>query len=257
VTGARGFGGGRTIAIWGVPRSVSTAFEKTFTRLPGLRIVHEPFADCYYFGPARRSERYGRVTEPEAYGGSSALSSLEPAVGETVLFKDLCFQAAHYMPEEVLAGITNTFIVRHPDLVVHSLRKLKPNFTEEELGFEPLRDMFSQVTRLGQRPIVVEGQVFRAEPEMVLRRFCEEVELPFRADMHRWDDGRIRRWAPHEMESQKTWHSTLEASEQVEPPVPISPPAPLELGEVYERALATYQRVAAEAITPANEVVVQ
>jgi len=248
---------GRVIAIWGVPRSVSTAFEKTFTRLPGLRIVHEPFADCYYFGPTRRSRRYGSVPAPGNHDERSALRSVEPERGETVVFKDLCFQAVHYIPDEVLAGITNTFIVRHPDLVVDSLRKLKPNFTEEELGFKPLAQMFDRVACLGQEPIVVEGQVFRGAPEPVLRRYCESVGLCFEDKMLEWDDGRIRAWAPHEAESQAKWHSTLEASEHIEPPIPGDPPAPVELGDVYERAVAIYERVAAGAIAPAAEVVVR
>lgn len=245
----------RVIAIWGVPRSVSTAFEKTFTRLPGLRIVHEPFADCYYFGPQRRSERYGEVVEPEVYDQRCTLDRLEPAVGETVVFKDLCFQAAHYVPDNFLAKITNTFIVRHPDLVVDSLLKLKPNFTQEELGFDSLSDMFERVRQLGQEPTVVEGQVFRAEPELVLRRFCSEVEIPFQSNMLEWDDGRIRQWAPHETKSQAQWHSMLEASKQIEPPQPVRPSPPVSLGHVYERALATYYRVAAHAVLPASKKV--
>lgn len=249
--------GGRTIAIWGVPRSVSTAFEKTFTRLSGLRTVHEPFADCYYFGPERRSNRYGGVEEPEDYDHRRALESLEPAIGETIVFKDLSFQAAHFMPDDFLARITNTFIVRHPDLVIDSLRRLKPNFTEEELGFAPLAAMFERVTGLGQQPTVVEGQIFRAQPELVLRRFCADVGIAFESDMLEWEDGRIRQWAPHETESQAKWHSTLEASAQIEPPSPVKPAAPVEFGHLYERALGVYHRVAAHAITPPKEVVAQ
>lgn len=250
-------GDGRTIAIWGVPRSVSTAFEKTFTRLPGLRIVHEPFADSYYFGPERRSNRYGGVAEPNDYDHRRVLEDLEGETGETVVFKDLSFQAVHYVPDDLLARITNTFIVRHPDLVIDSLRRLKPNFTEEELGFESLSTMFERVTGLGQQPTVVEGQTFRAEPEFVLRRFCSDVGIAFESDMLEWEDGRIRLWAPHEAESQAKWHATLEASAQIEPPLPVRPPAPVELGDMYERALAIYQRVGALAITPPKKVVAQ
>ena len=49
-----------TVVIWAVPRSVSTAFEKALSRSQGVVAVHEPFTDCYYFGPTRRSSRARR-----------------------------------------------------------------------------------------------------------------------------------------------------------------------------------------------------
>jgi hypothetical protein len=246
---------GQTIAIWGVPRSVSTAFEKTFTRLQGLRIVHEPFSDCYYFGPTRRSARYGNVPRAQKFAPRAALIQIERKGAEIVLFKDLCFQANCYVPDEALGQMTNTFIVRHPDLVIDSLRRLKPDFTDEELGFDALGEMFDRVVALGQQPVVVEGQVFRACPGEVLRRYCEAVNLPYCLEMLCWEDGRIRNWAPHEEESQAKWHSTLEASDHIEPPASKDLASPLELGDVYARAIAVYERVAKHAITPTNEMV--
>lgn len=246
---------GRMIAIWGVPRSVSTAFEKTFTRLEGLRIVHEPFSDCYYFGPSRRSDRYGNVAGAEEFAPRNVLGEIERGGAETVLFKDLCFQAHHYVTDEALDRITNTFIVRHPDLVIDSLRCLKPDFTDEELGFDALGEMFDRVLDLGQRPVVVEGQIFRACPDEVLHRYCETVGLSYCPEMLCWEDGRIRSWAPHEVESQAKWHSTLEASERIEPPASEDLSSPPELGDVYARAIAVYERVAKHAIKPTNEMV--
>jgi Sulfotransferase domain len=246
---------GRTIAIWGVPRSVSTAFEKTFTRLDDLRIVHEPFSDCYYFGPYRRSDRYGSVDRAEVFDPRSVLGDIERGRNERILFKDLCFQACHYVPDDVLDRFANTFIIRHPDLVIDSLRRLKPDFTEEELGFDALAEMFDRVLYLGQQPVVVEGQIFRKCPEEVLRRYCAMVDLSFHPGMLCWKDGRIRSWAPHEVESQAKWHATLEASARIEPPLSDAPSSPIELGELYERAVAVYEKVAKHAITPTGEMV--
>ncbi len=249
---------GRIIAIWAVPRSVSTAFEKTFTRVAGVQVVHEPFTDCYYFGPERRSARYGDVANAVKYCRHDALSRImSPVPGETLIFKELSFQAAHYISDDHLALLTNTFMIRHPDLVVDSLRRLKPDFTEEELGFVPLNEMFERISRIGQQPIVVDGQAFRAEPEVVLRRFCSEVSLPFEVKMLRWTDGKIRRWATHEIQSQGRWHTKLEASNKIEPPDPVVPPPPVGLGEAYARALASYEKVLTHAGVLSGEVVMR
>jgi hypothetical protein len=167
-----------------------------------------------------------------------------------VVFKDLCFQAASYVSDSFLASMKNTFILRHPDLVFGSLRRLKPDFTEEEFGFVPLGQIFDRVTELGQTRVVVEGEVFRAAPEPILRAYCALVGLPFEPEMLRWRSGRLRRWEPHEAESQAKWHSTLEASTGIEPPSPDPPPPASELGDVYTRAVDIYRRVAAHALSP-------
>lgn len=241
---------GGVIAIWAVPRSVSTAFEKTFTCLPSVRVVHEPFANCYYFGPSRRSDRYGNVKEVADFDGARAMQSVAPSVGETVIFKELCFQAAGYVSDDFLASVTNTFMLRHPDAVVASLRRLKPDFTEDELGFTPLGEIFGRVAELGQSRIVVEGEIFRAAADPVLRAYCDLVGLPFEPKMLQWHDGRIRRWAPHEAESQAKWHSTLEASTGIEPPPRDRPPPASDLGDAYNRAMAIYNQVRVHALSP-------
>lgn len=59
------------VFLWATPRSVSTALERSLMQSPELKVVHEPFTDAYFFGPRRRSARYGRkdagygVGEPE------------------------------------------------------------------------------------------------------------------------------------------------------------------------------------------------
>ncbi len=178
------------------------------------------------------------------------MQSVTPQHGETVIFKDLCFQAAGYVSDEFLASVTNTFVLRHPDLVFDSLRRLKPDFTEEEFGFASLGEMFERVVDLGQCPVVVEGDQFRAAAAKVLRAYCALVGLPFHSRMLQWRDGRIRAWASHERESQEKWHATLEASTSIEPPSQERPSSPSDLGETYSRALEIYDQLATWAISP-------
>jgi len=49
----------RPIFVATHPRACSTAFERVFmTQRDTLKTIHEPFGDCFYFGPERLSERY-------------------------------------------------------------------------------------------------------------------------------------------------------------------------------------------------------
>ena len=252
------------VCAWATPRSVSTAFEKTFTQRRRTSVVHEPFTNCYYFGPDRRSSRYGTISRPETADARSAIEWIRSTHGSQpeIFVKDLAFQAEPYLPDHFLSTVTNTFILRHPDLVHRSLRPLKPDFTEDEFGFTALHRLFQRVTDLApdRRPVVVEGTWFRRSPERVLREYCARVGMAFEPGMTSWDDGRIRAWGPEEEKSQAVWHTTLEASSSVLPPSddPVADgeaEAEWHRQPMYHRALEIYEEIISSGSVVAAAVV--
>jgi len=61
--------GNKPVALWSVPRSISTAFERVFVERDDFEVLHEPFSDAYYYyGEDKLSDRYADV-EPEGGGG--------------------------------------------------------------------------------------------------------------------------------------------------------------------------------------------
>jgi hypothetical protein len=245
----------RLIALWAVPRSVSTAFEKTFSRRPKTKIVHEPFTDCYYFGSERRSRRYGDRADKRTYSTADALNSIFVESASVTFVKDLCFQAEPYVPRAFLEATVNTFILRRPDAVLASLALLKPDFTEEEFGFVPLARMWHRIiNELGHAPIVVDGDLFRSYPEEILREYCVRTGIDFDRRMLQWQNGRIREWSEGERDSQAKWHYTLEHSTGIIPSdqrPAIEVTAPMRV-DIYERALEIYAMVSEHAIRPAS-----
>lgn len=124
----------RTIALWAVPRSTSTAFEKAISQNESISVLHEPFANCYYFGKKRKSSRYGDQSLPSEPDELKIMKDILTPKGRPTFFKDLAFQAAPFITDEFLSSIENSFIIRHPENVVRSLHPIKPDFTVDELG---------------------------------------------------------------------------------------------------------------------------
>ena len=233
------------VILWAVPRSVSTAFEKTFTNSPQFNVIHEPFTDCYYFGKDRKSDRYGDKKEISKNSGARTCQYIL-ATGEKRCFvKELCFQAEPYISDQFLAGVTSTFIIRRPDAVLASLASLKPDFTEHEFGFTALERVWDRVQELtGSVPPLVDGHAFREDPEGVLSSYCKCIGAAYEPGMLRWTDGRIRNWAPHEAHSQAKWHQTLEQSDGILPP--SRRPSPSVTGsrqQVLDDAWRIYRKV--------------
>ncbi|MFI9379637.1 hypothetical protein [Kutzneria sp. NPDC052558] len=230
------------VALWAVPRSVSTAFEKTFACRADAAVAHEPFTDCYYFSRDRRSSRYGRQPDKEAFTAADAARLMVAGDRPVRFTKDLAFQAEPYLTDEMLAAVTNTFIVRHPRTVLRSLTPLKPDFTEDEFGFTALHRLFTRVR--DAQPVVVDGDEFRVRPGEVLRDYCGRIGLEFDEAMLHWRDGRIRAWRPDEELSQSKWHHTLESSHTILPPTPEGEvEIPAERAGMYERAVEIYREI--------------
>ena len=66
----------RPIALWAVPRSISTAFERVFIERGDFRVLHEPFSMSYYFSPERRSEHFDGEEIKEEYRYENVLSEV-------------------------------------------------------------------------------------------------------------------------------------------------------------------------------------
>jgi hypothetical protein len=234
----------RIIGLWSTPRSVSTALEKAFAQRQDAIVIHEPYTDSYYFGSERRSARYGSWEHLAHRTGSCVTRSLLE-YEEPIFFKELAFQGFSYVDDAFLRNVTSTFIVRHPAQVIRSLLRLKPDFTEEELGFAAMGQIFERVSDLtGRPPAVVDANRLRASPEAVLRAYCAHLGLAFDPRMLRWQRGPLRTWHVHERDSQQKWHATLDDTEGFLPPEDGLPAdVPVQHQGLLERALQTYYRL--------------
>src|SRR4030095_5439781 len=122
-----------------------------------------------------------------------------------------------YLTDDFLASATNTFMVRQPDAVIRSIFPLKEDFSDEELGFDSLEKLWNRVVRLNDRPIVVEGDSFRNEPERVLREYCRKIDLKIQSNMVSWPAVSIASTAADEEGTQARWHRVLDNSRSIIP----------------------------------------
>ena len=204
--------------VWSVPRSLSTAFERCFKDRPDFEIIHEPYAECYHYGPTRKSDRYGELEEQSKFTQTEALGRFNVVNTANCLVKDLCFQAEPYVTDEQLAEWRNAVLLRHPYSVAKSLFNLKPDFNEQELGFSELQKV---VNRLGYVPPVIEGNYFSQDPEPTLRRFCSAMGTSYMSGYTEWANGAIRDWSAQEYEAHGKWHGNLHASTGIRPSAPV------------------------------------
>jgi hypothetical protein len=200
----------KLLALWALPRSVSTAFERMMRERGDHDVAFEPFSSHYYFSAHRRSRRYDGKVEPrpEHRFGTILDDLLERHRTRPVFIKDMAYHVVERADRTFLCRFTNTFLIRHPRLSLPSLARIWPDFTAEEAGFAALRELFDRAWELiGRAPTVIDGEDLKADPERVVRAWCEAVGLRYDPDALTWEPGRSADW-----ETWSDWVGAVERS---------------------------------------------
>src|SRR5215212_5496269 len=234
----------KPIALWAVPRSLSTAFERVFVERDDIEALHEPFSAAYYYGPDRLSNRYADV-EPELENSyENVLAQIFKPRRKRLFLKDIAYQAKGVMGPEFIANFANTFIIRDPKYVIASMYKMWPDFTLEETGFEQIYNLFRYATEVnGEDVVVIDAMTFSENPAGALATYCEHLGVPFNPDSLSWESREVRRW-----DNWDGWHEAAQQSTGIERAERRDPVLPDEAREAYEYCLPYYYKLAAHAI---------
>ncbi len=235
----------KPIALWAVPRSLSTAFERVFVERDDLEVLHEPFSAAYYYGPARLSERYADEAPKPENSYESVLAEVFRPREKRLFLKDMPYQVKGVISREFIRRFTNTFIIRDPKYVLSSLYKMWPDFTLEETGFEQIYWAFKYAEEAGQDPVVVDAMTFSEDPVGILSVYCERVGVPFRPDALSWEPGEVEKW-----KSWEGWHEAAQLSTGIKRAERRDPELPDEVQGAYEECLPYYYALAAHTISP-------
>src|ERR687898_1119800 len=233
----------KPVALWAVPRSISTAFERVFVEREDFEVLHEPFSASYYYGEDRPSDRFADAAPKAEYSYEKVLEDVFRPRDQRVFLKDMAYHAKKVLSPEFASRFVNTFIVRDPKYVLMSLYKMWPDFTLEETGYEDLYRMFRYATDAGEEVAVVDAMTFTENPAGVLAAYCEHLEVPFTAGSLTWESRDVKRW-----DSWEGWHADAEESTGIEPAERRDPELPGELEAAYEHCLPYYYELAAHAI---------
>lgn len=231
----------RPIALWAVPRSISTAFERVFVERGDFRVLHEPFSASYYFSPERRSERFSDGETKEEYRYEEVLSEVLTPGEKPVFFKDMAYHVAGFVDRDLIGRFRNTFLVRDPRAVISSYAKKWPDFTFEEAGYEELYRLHGYAVEDGQDPVVIDAQDLSENPDPVVAAYCESLGIVHKPQALTWEPREIPEWNMWE-----GWHDSAQESTGIGKLERKEIKLPDELEEVYLRCLPYYEALYAK-----------
>ena len=187
----------KILALWATPRSTSTAFEKAMANRGDMSCFHEPYNEAYYYGYARRNDRYF-IQDP----------TLQPTEGLTiesvqdkmlklsrsgsVFIKDFAYSIMHKADDQFLDAFTHSFLIRDPEKVLTSMHSRWPDVALDEIGFEDLHTLYNRVAdRTGKAPTVIDSDELLDNASGGMKAYCEAVGIPFIAESLNWEDQKV------------------------------------------------------------------
>ncbi|NEO01358.1 MAG: sulfotransferase family protein, partial [Moorea sp. SIO3I7] len=146
----------KILALWAVPRSTSTAFERMMRERGDFSVHDEPFGLSFYYSEERHNtSRYPDIEPNSQYNFSCILENLkQEKEKQPVFIKDMSYQVIPVANQEFLYHFENTFLIRHPKKMLPSLFKNWPDLTLEETGYAEIDKLFETVKEMnGKVPI--------------------------------------------------------------------------------------------------------
>jgi hypothetical protein len=207
-----------SVALWGHPRSTSTALERVFMERGDFQVFHEPFSYVYFMHESRAEipHKHPDPNHPKTYEAVKAM--MENARRDQAVFhKDFPYHVIdHLMTDrEYLRGQVNTFLIRDPEEAVLSHASVHPGVTKDVLGYAELHRLFNEVAETtGEAPIVINSRDLTERPAETLAAYCEKIGIPFTSQSLNWSSGSRPEWS-----TWKEWHTDVAASTGIAKPV--------------------------------------
>lgn len=230
------------LAMWSGPRNISTAMMYSFGNRPDCEAWDEPF---YAFSLVHHGNdhpmREAIIAANDSDWDRLVARCLAPA-GKPLFYQK--HMTHHMLPgydRSWIKGLTNAFLVRHPERVLASYVKKWSDVSLRDIGFVEQAEIFDLVAdHLGHAPAVVDAEDILENPRRVLTRLCEHCGIGFDEAMLSWQPGPKPfdgNWAPH-------WYNAVWASSGLRREEPRQTPAlPQHLQRIADAAMPYYEKM--------------
>ncbi|MFZ6011496.1 MAG: sulfotransferase family protein [Bacteroidota bacterium] len=221
------------------PRNISTAIMYSFAQRNDTVVLDEPFYAIYLIkSGAHHPGRQEVIASQPSDENNIRKNILTRAENSVVFVKNM----AHHMEElnnPLLPGAVNIFLIRDPKQIIASYTQVIEKPIMKDIGIEYQYALFKSLQDRGEHPIVMDSSYVVENPEVVLRRLCEQCSIPFQLSMLHWPSGPKEYdgvWAKH-------WYGNVHQSTGFDKQMTSSRPLPQHLNHLYNIAQRYYEKL--------------
>jgi hypothetical protein len=184
---------GVRIAMWSGPRNISTALMRSWGSRPDTVVCDEPLY-AHYLTQIDASRHPGRQ-QTLASHETDWRKVVRVLVGPIPKGKPIFYQkhmAHHLLPTietDWIGHLTNCLLIREPRAMLASLLEKIDQPTVADTGLRQQADLHQRLAARGETPIVIDAADVLNDPEGMLRKLCQGLQVEFYAEMLSWAPG--------------------------------------------------------------------
>jgi len=211
----------RRIAMWSGPRNISTAMMYSFHSRSDTFCSDEPFYSHYLSATGVNHPDARNVIKEGETNWKKVVESLTstPPDGSQIWYqKHMCHHIIEGMDLDWINSLTNCFLIRNPREVLLSLTKKTEVVDAWSTGLPQQAIIADMVLESDNPLIVVDAKDILLDPNSMIRKICNILEITFEQSMLSWEAGPKDcdgTWAPHWYDA--VWQSTGFAEYQPRP----------------------------------------
>lgn len=218
----------------------------SFAQRRDTHVMDEPFYAVYLV--RKKADHPGKeeVLESLPQDEHVVMKKIFSDWSKPVLFIKNMAHHIEVIDSNFIMDVTNIFLIRDPAKIIASYIEVIDKPVMSDIGVQHQFQLFSRLRKKGITPIVVDSGLLLENPEHVLKKLCEQVEVPFLPEMLQWQKGPKSYdgvWA-------KYWYRNVHSSDGFQKPLSQEKPIPDNLMSLYEEARYYYQQLLPFALVP-------
>lgn len=227
------------IYMWSGPRNLSTALMRSFENREDTKVWDEPFY-AYYLKETKKNHPLANEIINKYETNLDKIIDLVTAEKDFIYFqKHMSHHIIKKIPINWITKGINCFLIRHPKEVLLSYIQKNDLIDSNDLGYPAQLRLFNYIKTSNKKILVIDAKDLSEKPEIILKKICKKINIPFTEKMLNWPKGRRDSDGIWE----KIWYKNVKSSTSFNKILNKEYEIPKKYNHIYNECLKIYDQL--------------
>ena len=179
----------KIICLWSCPRNISTALMYSFAQRKDTQVFDEPLYAHYLKISEVNHPAKEEVLKSLENDGNKVVQKVILQKSKKILFHKLMTHFLIDIDTDFLSKVSNIIFIRNPEEIINSYSKVIPNPKMNDIGVKQQYELYLSLKEIAENPIVLDSKYLLKNPELILRKLCNILDISFDEKMLKWEKG--------------------------------------------------------------------